>query len=110
MNLSSAGNRVPQDIGLNYEMNDEEFRKYVNILQSGLFVLYPNPEHMDSSDRFEFIGFTETHAFIKRTRDNKQYSLPLVLVEFANPGEPVVLRLTRRDITIFGGLTGTSFV
>jgi hypothetical protein len=74
-------------------MTQNEFRKYIQILQQKPFVLYPTPEDMDANNnKFEYVDDDQTHVQLRNPVLNKDYSLPLVLVEFANPG---VLRLTR---------------
>jgi hypothetical protein len=89
---------MQQYIGLNYAMDAKEFAKYVPILSSGEFELSPNPEGPNgfhSGDRFEYLSDDGVHLVIRHTGTRKHYYLPLAVVEFANPGNPAVLRLTR---------------
>jgi hypothetical protein len=75
-------------------MTQAEFRDYEKILQQKPFVLYPTPDGLDSSNnKFDLVDDSKTHLTIHNTAINKDYVIPLILVEFANPG---VLRLTRQ--------------
>ena len=61
------------------------------------FVLYPPPKGPDHTIKWQFkkfiaVGDNETHAKIQDIESEKIYDLPLVLIEFVNPG---VMRLTR---------------
>lgn len=75
-------------------MEHKDFLKYVEILRTEPFGIYPHPKIAGkiSTDRFIYVEDTLTHVHIKSTASEKIYELPLVLVEFANHG---TLRLTR---------------
>jgi len=78
-------------------MEQKEFLKFIEILKAGPFSIYPTPVGPDQCvrwylKRFAFVDDSPTHVTIQDTETQKNYDLPLVLVEFANRG---VLRLTR---------------
>jgi hypothetical protein len=74
-------------------MTQMEFRNYEKILQQKTFVIYPTPDGLDSgNNKFDLLDDSKTHLTVHNTVTNKDYMVPLILVEFANPG---VLRLTR---------------
>jgi len=78
-------------------MEHKEFLKYVDILQVEPFAIYPTITGPDKRilwhlKRFTYVDDSPTHVTIQDTETQKNYDLPIALVEFANRG---VLRLTR---------------
>jgi hypothetical protein len=90
-------------------MTQQEFQKYVPILQQEPFTFYPAVDtsampsraHEWYTKRFRYAGDSETHVIVEECVTSKTYYIPLVLVEFANPG---ILRLTRALKPDNGGL------
>ena len=82
-------------------MKFEDFVKlYVDILKREPFLLYPPPEGPDKRinwrlRKFTYVDDSPAHVTIQDVETQKNYELPLALVEFANPG---VLRLSRAVI------------
>ena len=80
-------------------MTQNDFQKYVPVLNQKPFSLYPAPEVAPSQAaewyerKFTYVTDSETHVTIKDAASQKIYQIPLVLIEFANPG---LLRLTRQ--------------
>lgn len=72
-------------------MTQDEFRKYIPVLETKPFVLHPPPEGFNAgNNKFEYVDCNATHVEVRGAGND--YKVPLVLVEFANPG---LLRLTR---------------
>lgn len=91
----NAGLLMLQYTGLNYAMDAKEFAKYAPILQANEFGLLPNPKGFNSGDRFKYVSDDGVHFVVRDAATQKHYYLPLAVIEFANPGKPAVLRLTR---------------
>jgi hypothetical protein len=86
-------------------MEHKDFLKYLELMKEP-FALYPGPKSTDQRQNLEFmtrkftyVDDTPTHVKIQDTVTQKVYDLPLVLIEFVNPG---VMRLTR-DVTPWNG-------
>jgi hypothetical protein len=79
-------------------MDVQEFNKYVEILREKPFALFPAPQGF-TDNRFTYVDNTQAHVNIQNTVTEREYLLPLMLVEFANPG---VLRL-KRAVRPFNG-------
>ena len=76
-------------------MNDgQRTAGYLPILQAGEFEIYPVPKGI-GPNRFTFLDNNGTHFKIKNVHTGDEYYVSLTLVEFANPGSPGILRLTR---------------
>jgi hypothetical protein len=78
-------------------MDQQEFVKYIEILKSEPFAIYPPPAGPDQRinwrlKKFTYVDDSPTHVAIQDIETQKIYDLPLTLVEFANKG---VLRLSR---------------
>jgi hypothetical protein len=81
-------------------MTQQDFQKYIGVLKAAPFTLYPAVDMSSIPSRapawigkqFKYVDDSEAHVIIQDTASDKTYYIPLVLVEFANPG---VLRLTR---------------
>jgi hypothetical protein len=78
-------------------MEHKEFLKFIEILKLEPFAIYPTITGPDQRikwhlKRFTYVDDSPTHVMIQDTDTQKNYDLPLTLVEFANRG---VLRLTR---------------
>ncbi len=79
-------------------MESKDFQKYIPILKQLDFAIFPAPEGPNKtipwpSKKFSFVDDSPTHVTIQDAETHKSYELPLVLVEFANPG---VLRVSRQ--------------
>jgi len=80
-------------------MEHKDFLKYLDLIKKpNVFALCPEPKGPDSNTRwkvneFLYAGDNLTHVKIQHLETDKVYDLPLVLVEFVNPG---VMRLTRQ--------------
>ncbi len=77
-------------------MEQKEFVKFVDILKREPFAIYPTPTGPDKRvlwhlKKFSYVDDSPTHITIQDVETQKNYDLPLALVEFANPG---VLRLS----------------
>lgn len=78
-------------------MEQKEFLKYVDILKAEPFSIYPTIVGPDKRilwhlKKFTYVDDSLTHVIVQDAETQKNYELPLALVEFANRG---VLRLTR---------------
>jgi hypothetical protein len=81
-------------------MTHEEFKNYIGVLQQKPFAIYPMPEGFDDiSNKWEYREASTTHAIIFNIAKDKASLVPIVLVEFVNPG---VLRLSRRVTPLNG--------
>lgn len=80
-------------------MTQDEFQKYIGVLDQKPFSLYPSPQVPESqaqewyARKYVYVSDSLTHVTIKDAASQKTYQIPLVLIEFANPG---LLRLTRQ--------------
>jgi len=79
-------------------MEHNQFLKYLDLVKEP-FALYPSPKGTDQRQNIEFmtrkflyVDDNPTHVKIQDLTTKKIYDLPLVLIEFVNPG---VMRLTR---------------
>lgn len=78
-------------------MEQKEFLKFIDILKAEPFAIYPAPAGPDQRinwrlKKFTYVDDSPTHVTIQDVETEKNYDLPLALVEFANRG---VLRLSR---------------
>ena len=78
-------------------MEQKDFLKYVDILRAEPFAIYPTITGPDKRilwhlKKFTYVDDSLTHVVVQDTETQKNYDLPLALVEFANRG---VLRLLR---------------
>ena len=74
-------------------MTISELKQYLPVLLQRPFALFPEPAGIDpSNNRFTLLDYDPTHVRLQNVNTQVEYLLPLVLVEFANPG---VLRLMR---------------
>ena len=81
-------------------MTHDEFMQYLSVLQQGPFALLPDPKGIDRKDnRFIYVDDNLTHVIIQSVSTQNQYHLPLVLIQFVNPG---VMRLAR-EVQVFNG-------
>jgi len=80
--------------GLNYEMTLTEFRPFEPVLQANPFEISPAPKGFQPHDKWRWIQMADnsTHIIVREENSQKDYYLPLLLIQFANPG---VLVLTR---------------
>lgn len=80
-------------------MEREDFIKFLDILKEP-FELYPIPTDMiPPQNRFRYVDHHATHVTIQSLQMENLYQLPLMLIEFANPG---VLKLTRK-VRLYSG-------
>ena len=83
-------------------MTFEDFKAYIPILEEKPFELFPAPQGMGpQTNKFVYADADPTHLKIQNAGSGKEYSLPLVLIEFASVG---VLRLTRAVVPRNGNL------
>lgn len=80
-------------------MEQKDFLKYLDLVKEP-FALYPSPQSPDGNQntyfrtaKFVYVDDNQTHVQIQDVKTQKTYDLPLVLIEFVNPG---VMRLTRQ--------------
>ena len=81
-------------------MTHDEFIQYLSVVKQGPFALLPDPKGIDRGEnRFVYANDNLTHVIIQSVSTQNQYHLPLVLIEFINPG---VVRLAR-EVSVFNG-------
>ena len=81
-------------------MEHKDFLCYLDILKDQPFSLYPCPQGTDQNQNGHFraakliyVDDNPTHVKIQDVKTQKTYDVPLVMVEFVNPG---VVRLARQ--------------
>jgi hypothetical protein len=79
-------------------VDHKDFLKYLEIVKEP-FAIYPAPQGNNQTEnqhfrtaRFSYVDHSPTHVRVTDIKTEKSYDLPMVLVEFVNPG---VMRLTR---------------
>jgi hypothetical protein len=92
-------------------MEKEEFaRKYLDILRSKPFALFPLPNlqgaPLDIADAwqrksFQYVDHNQAYVTVQDTGNGNNYNIALTLVEYAVPG---VLKLTRQLLRSNGDL------
>jgi hypothetical protein len=78
-------------------MDQKEFVKYLEVLKDRAFSIYPSPGGPDQTvnwrtKKFIYVDDSPTHVTIQDVNTQKNYDVPLALVEFANRGVLRVLR------------------
>jgi hypothetical protein len=77
-----------------------DFEPYIRLLMDHVVQLYPLPKGFNSDHaNFTYVDVDQTHLKLKQHTSDKEFLVPLALVEFANPG---LVRMTR-DIKPFNG-------
>jgi hypothetical protein len=89
-------------------MDHKEFLQYMNILKERPFALYPVPKGVDEMQngylraaKYNYVDDTPTHVIIQNDVSSKSYHIPLLLIEFINPGW---MRLKRELTPVNGDL------